>query len=65
MDIRVRKFVSDADYFQAQFSISRFIFGRRMRYMIRVNSGATILTAPEDGRRAILAHELLRRQIGK
>ena len=58
MDICVRRFASDADYFQAQFSISRFIFGRRMRYVIRVNSGATILTAPEDGRRAILAHEL-------
>src|SRR6266498_3221788 len=57
-DIRVGPFTSDCDYFQARFSISRFIFGRGMRYMVRVNSGATLLTAPEEARRAIVAHEL-------
>jgi hypothetical protein len=57
-DIRVRQFASESDYFQARFSIWRFILGRRMRYVIRVNSGATLLTAPEEGRRAIVAHEL-------
>ncbi len=57
-DIRVGQFTSDSDYFQARFSISRFFLGRRMRYLIRVNSGATLLTAPEEGRRAIVAHEL-------
>jgi hypothetical protein len=29
-----------------------------MRYMVRVNSGATLQTAPEEARRAIVAHEL-------
>jgi hypothetical protein len=29
-----------------------------MSYVIRVNSGATLLTASEDARRAIVAHEL-------
>jgi hypothetical protein len=57
-DVRVREFASDSDYFQARFSISRFILGRRMRYFIRVNSGAAISAAPEEARRAIVAHEL-------
>jgi hypothetical protein len=57
-DIRIDQFTSDSDYFQARFSIPRFILGRRMRYVIRVNSGATLLTASEDARRAIVAHEL-------
>jgi len=57
-DIRVRLFGGESDYFQARFSISRFIFMRRMQYVVRVNSGATLHTAPEEGRRAILAHEL-------
>ena len=57
-DICIDQFTSDSDYFQARFSIPRFILGRRMRYVIRVNSGATLLTVPEEARRAILAHEL-------
>jgi hypothetical protein len=57
-DIRIDQFTSDSDYFQARFSIPRFILGRRMRYVIRVNSGATLLPAPEDARQAIVAHEL-------
>jgi hypothetical protein len=57
-DIRIDQFTSDSDYFQARFSISRFILGRRMRYVIRVNSGATLLMAPEEAKRAIIAHEL-------
>jgi hypothetical protein len=57
-DIRIEQFTSDSDYFQARFSFSRFILGRPMRYVIRVNSGTTLLTAPEEARRAIVAHEL-------
>ncbi|MBZ5623369.1 MAG: hypothetical protein LAQ69_32295 [Acidobacteriia bacterium] len=57
-DIRIEQFTSDSDYFQARFSLSQFILGRRMRYVIRVNSGANLLTAPEEARRAIVAHEL-------
>src|SRR5947208_6963233 len=57
-DIRIDQFTSDSDYFQARFSMPRFILGRRMRYVIRVNSGAILLTAPEEARRAIIAHEL-------
>ena len=57
-DIRIDQFTSDSDYFQARFSIPRFILGCRMRYVVRVNSGAALLTAPEEARRAIVAHEL-------
>jgi hypothetical protein len=57
-DIRVVQFTSDSDYFQARFSLSRFFLGRKMQYLIRVNAGATLLTAPEEARRAIIAHEL-------
>ena len=52
------QFTSDSDYFQARFSLSRFFLGRKMQYLIRVNSGTTLLTAPEEARRAIIAHEL-------
>jgi len=57
-DIRTRQFTSESDFFQARFSIWRFVMGRRMRYVIRVNSAAELLTSPEEGRRAIIAHEL-------
>jgi hypothetical protein len=57
-DIRVRSFTSDSDYFQARFSIVRFFFAKRMRYFIQVNSRPAILTAPDTGIQAIVAHEL-------
>src|SRR5271165_3108134 len=44
-DICVGQFTSDSDYFQARFSLSRFFLGRKMQYLIRVNAGATLLTA--------------------
>jgi hypothetical protein len=34
-DIRVRLFVSSSDYFQARFTIWRFLTARRMHYVIR------------------------------
>jgi hypothetical protein len=57
-DIRVRQFAGSSDYFQARFSIFRFLTGRKMHYVIRVNSAAALLAAPEEGKRAIIAHEL-------
>lgn len=57
-DIRLRTFGSHADYFQARFSILHFFFAKRMQYVIRVNDGPGIRTAPADADRAILAHEL-------
>src|SRR5437763_15551885 len=57
-DIRLRTFHSQSDYFQARFSILHFFFAKRMQYVIRVNDGPDIRTAPADADRAILAHEL-------
>jgi hypothetical protein len=57
-DIRVRPFSGSSDYFQARFSIWRFLAVRRMHYVIRVNSAAALIAAPEEGKRAIIAHEL-------
>jgi hypothetical protein len=57
-DIYVRQFAGSSDYFQARFSIWRFLTGMRMHYVIRVNSADALLTAPEQGKRAIIAHEL-------
>jgi hypothetical protein len=57
-DIRLRTFHDDADYFRTGFSITRFLFVRKMRYFILVNPRAFELGAPEEGLRAIIAHEL-------
>jgi hypothetical protein len=57
-DIRVKQFVSPSDYFQARFSIVRLITGRRMQYVIHVNSAVALASAPDEGNRAIIAHEL-------
>ena len=57
-DIRVRQFVGSSDYLQARFSLWRFLTVRRMHYVIRVNSAAALLAAPDEGKRAIIAHEL-------
>jgi hypothetical protein len=57
-DIRVLQSSGSSDYFQARFSIWRFLAVRRMHYVIRVNSAAALIAAPEEGKRAIIAHEL-------
>ena len=57
-DVAVARFRSVSDYFQARFSMWRFLIGAKKRYIVRVNSGPEILSAPEESRRAIVAHEL-------
>lgn len=56
--IQVQTFRSEADYFRMSFSFGRFLFGREMGYFIKVNPRVFQLNAPEEGVRAILAHEL-------
>lgn len=53
--IQIKALRSDSDYFQARFSISRFLTFRPMRYVLyqRDTPGLS-----EAGREAILAHEL-------
>jgi hypothetical protein len=58
VEIQLSLFHNDTDFFRTRFGIPQFLFGRRMRYLIRVNPEVGLLRAPEVGIRAILAHEL-------
>lgn len=56
--ISVRTFRSSSDYFRSRFSFSRFLTFRRLHYVVFVNPQVFARNAPEDGIRAIIAHEL-------
>jgi hypothetical protein len=57
-DIQVKIFESQSDYFRARFAVPQFLTGRRMRYIVFINAAVFTRRAPEEGVRAILAHEL-------
>jgi hypothetical protein len=57
-DIQVQTFHSASDYFRTSFSFGRFLSAKKMRYFIKVNPRVFALNAPEEGVRAIVAHEL-------
>jgi hypothetical protein len=59
LDLRVRTFHSQADYFRTRFSLSRFLLLMRMRYFVDINPALFQGQAPYDGVCAILAHELV------
>lgn len=56
--IAVKSFESNSTYFQARFSVGRFLTFREIRSTIFVNPLVFERSAPEAGIRAILAHEL-------
>ena len=56
--INVRIFESDANYFQSQFSLTRFLTCQKLRYNLYVNPEVFNKNAPEEAIRAIIAHEL-------
>ncbi len=58
IDLRVRAFRSQSDYFRTRFSLSRFLFLMPMRYFVDVNPALFQRQAPSDGTCAIVAHEL-------
>jgi hypothetical protein len=58
VDLRLRTFHSQADYFRTRFSVPRFLFLQRMRYFVEVNPALFSQQAPSDGVCAVLAHEL-------
>jgi hypothetical protein len=58
IDLRVRAFRSQSDYFRTRFSSSRFLLFMPMRYFVDVNPALFQQHAPSDGVCAILAHEL-------
>jgi hypothetical protein len=59
VDLRVRTFHSQADYFRTRFSLSRFLLLMRMQYFVDVNPALFQDQTPSDGVCAILAHELV------
>jgi hypothetical protein len=58
VDIRLKVFRSDSDYFRTSFSAVRFTTGVRMQYFVSVNPEWRRQGAPVQGVRSILAHEL-------
>jgi hypothetical protein len=58
IDIRLKVFRSDSDYFRTSFSAVRFITGERMQYFVSMNPEWRRQGAPVEGVRSILAHEL-------
>jgi len=58
VDISVKRFQSDTDYFRTSFSAVRFLGGVTMRYFVLVNPAWKTRGAPVEGVQAILAHEL-------
>lgn len=57
-NIQIQLFASESDYFVTRLSVARFLFGQRMAFIIKVNPKVFSEGAPEEGLRAILAHEL-------
>jgi len=58
INLRVRAFRSQSDYFRTRFSLSRFLLFMPMRYFVDVNPALLLRPPPSDGVCAILAHEL-------
>lgn len=56
--INVRIFESNANYFQSQFSLTRFLTCQKLRYNLYVNPEVFNKNAPDAAIRAIIAHEL-------
>ena len=58
IDVRIRPFRSQSDYFRTRFSLPRFLLLMPMRYFVDVNPALFQSKAPSDGVCAIIAHEL-------
>ena len=56
--INVRIFESNANYFQSQFSLTRFLTCQKLRYNLYVNPEVFNKNAPEQAIHAIISHEL-------
>jgi hypothetical protein len=55
--IRIKLFESKSDYFKARFGVPQFFLGP-MQYLVFVNPRVFKRSAPDEGVRAIVAHEL-------
>ena len=56
--ISVKIFHSRSDYFRSRFSFSRFLIFRGLHFLLQINPQVFDKNAPENGIRAIIAHEL-------
>ncbi len=57
-EIEIRLFDSRSDYFQTRFTFTSFLFGKRLRCLLKVNRNVFADGVPEEGLRAVIAHEL-------
>lgn len=57
-EIEIKLFDSPSDYFQTRFTFTSFLFKKKLRCLLRVNRNLFAHGVPDDGLRAILAHEL-------
>ncbi|MEP7343442.1 MAG: M48 family metalloprotease [Acidobacteriota bacterium] len=57
-EIQIKLFGSPSDYFQTRFTFTSFLFKKRLRYLLKVNRNLFANNVPDDGLRAIIAHEL-------
>ena len=58
LEIQIKLFQGESDFFRTRFGIPQFLFGRKMRYIISVNPRVFERQAPQAGLQAIVAHEL-------
>ncbi len=56
--IKVKTFQSESNYFKSRFSYTRYLTFQKLQYLLVVNPQVFIKNAPENGIRAIIAHEL-------
>lgn len=56
--IQIKMFSSASDYFQARFTNTSFLGRKKLRYVLLVNRQLFVQPPPDEGLRAILAHEL-------
>jgi hypothetical protein len=56
-EIEIKLFSSPSDYFQTRFTFTSFLFKKRLRYLLKVNRNLFARNVPDDGLRAIIAHE--------
>jgi hypothetical protein len=57
-EIEIKLFDSRSDYFQSRFTFTSFLFNKRLRCLLKVNRNVFAHGVPEDGLRAVIAHEL-------
>ncbi len=56
--VEIKSFDNESDYFRTSFSACRFVSFRKMHYILKINPRLFESDPPEEGVRAIIAHEL-------